>query len=202
MTNKGKTRDAVGILRRRYIADDAERKASVEVERVNAEVARLLYDMRKNAGLSQKELAQLVGTTQSAISRLEDADYDGHSLTMLNRIATALNQRLMVTMTAADPEIGTRFSPSRALNKSQISKAPDDLPAVYELLDKSGANIYTGIAKRGRVQDRLEEHLSSGQDSVPGASRFRIKQKASIEQARQEEIQIINKEKPKGNQQG
>lgn len=94
-----------------------------------------------------------------------------------------------------------RFSPSKALNKSQISKVPDDKPAVYELLDQSGTNVYTGIAKRGRVQDRLEEHLPSGQDSVAGASRFRVKQKPSVEQARQEEKQIIKKEKPKGNQQ-
>ena len=39
-----------------------------------------------NAGLSQKELAALIGTTQSVISRLEDSDYGGRSLTMLERI--------------------------------------------------------------------------------------------------------------------
>ena len=65
-------------------------------ERVNADVARMLYDLRKNAGLSQSELAELVGTTQSVISRLEDADYEGHSLPMLRRIATALNKRLEI----------------------------------------------------------------------------------------------------------
>ena len=48
------------------------------------------------AGLTQAELAQLVGTTQSVISRLEDADYEGHSLSMLQRIADALHQRLEV----------------------------------------------------------------------------------------------------------
>ncbi len=45
------------------------------------------FDLRKEARLSHKELAVLVGTTQSVFSRLEDADYDGHSLTFLNRIA-------------------------------------------------------------------------------------------------------------------
>jgi glycine/serine hydroxymethyltransferase len=64
-----------------------------------AEVAQLIHDLRTQAGLSQKELADAIGTTQSVISRLEDADYSGHSLTMLNRIAGALNQRLTVTMT-------------------------------------------------------------------------------------------------------
>ena len=104
MAKKDKTTDAVELLHRRYIKGDAERKASVQEERVHAEVARLIYDLRKDAGLTQKELAELIGTTQSVVSRLEDADYCGHSLTMLNRIAKALNQRLTIRMTAADPE--------------------------------------------------------------------------------------------------
>jgi len=100
MAKKEKTTDAVRILHGRYVKGDPERKASVESERVNAEVARLLYDRRTEAGLSQQELADRVGTTQSVISRLEDADYDGHSLTMLTRIAEALKQKLTVVMTA------------------------------------------------------------------------------------------------------
>lgn len=49
----------------------------------------LVRDMRQDAGLTQTELAKKVGTTQSVIARLEDAEYAGHSLTMLERIATA-----------------------------------------------------------------------------------------------------------------
>ena len=93
------------ILRNRYVKDDPERKASVKAERINAEVARLIYTMRTDAGLTQGQLAELVGTTQSVISRLEDSDYDGHSLTMLNRIAEALQKKLTVVMTAGDPEV-------------------------------------------------------------------------------------------------
>ncbi|NQT11997.1 MAG: helix-turn-helix domain-containing protein [Planctomycetes bacterium] len=106
MTKKEQTSDAVQILRNRYVKDDPERKASVEAERVNAQVARMIYDLRNDAGLTQKELAELVGTTQSVISRLEDADYEGHSLSMLNRIAEALKQKMTVVMTAKDPEVG------------------------------------------------------------------------------------------------
>lgn len=107
MSTRKENTNAVSILHRRYVKEDPERKASLREERVNAEVARLIHDFRSQAGISQKELAELIGTTQSVISRLEDADYNGHSLTMLNRIATALNQRLIVTMTAAEPESGT-----------------------------------------------------------------------------------------------
>ena len=105
MTKKEKTSHAVQILRNRYVKDDPERKASVEAERVNAQVARMIYDLRNDAGLTQKELAELVDTTQSVISRLEDADYEGHSLSMLNRIAEALKQRMTVVMTAEAPEV-------------------------------------------------------------------------------------------------
>ncbi len=105
MTKKEKTGDAAQILHRRYVKDDPARKASVEAERVNTQVARMIYDLRNDAGITQKELAQAVGTTQSVISRLEDADYKGHSLSMLNRIAEALKQKMTVVMTAKDPEV-------------------------------------------------------------------------------------------------
>src|SRR5208283_6145148 len=97
--NKSRRRSsAIQILQHRYIGEDVQRKASLEQERVNAEVARTIYELRQQAGLSQKELADRVDTTQSVISRLEDADYEGHSLSMLNRIAKALNQQVQVVM--------------------------------------------------------------------------------------------------------
>jgi ribosome-binding protein aMBF1 (putative translation factor) len=89
-----KTTDTVKILHARYIKGDPERLESLEREREKAYIAGQLYELRTRAGLSQAELAKMVGTTQSVISRLEDADYEGHSLTMLRRIAKALNCRL------------------------------------------------------------------------------------------------------------
>src|SRR6185437_5424217 len=103
MANKRNTADAVEILRRRYIGEDIARKASLEQERLNAEIAQMIYDYRNWAGLSQKELAELVGTTQSAISRLESAEYEGHSLSMLDRIAKAINRKVTVDMPPRDP---------------------------------------------------------------------------------------------------
>jgi ribosome-binding protein aMBF1 (putative translation factor) len=51
------------------------------------DLALLVREMREDAGLTQAELARKVGTTQSVIARLEDAEYTGHSLAMLERIA-------------------------------------------------------------------------------------------------------------------
>ncbi len=97
--------DAVEILDRRYFQGRPERLAELEEERANAEVGRQVYALRKQAGLTQNQLAKLVGTTSSVISRLEDADYRGHSLSMLRRIAAALNQRVEIRFIPAGKEL-------------------------------------------------------------------------------------------------
>lgn len=84
----------VQFLYDRYVGDDPERIASVEEASANLDVAQKIYDLRTRAGLSQRKLANLVGTTASVICQLEDADYEGHSLSMLRRIAAALNKRV------------------------------------------------------------------------------------------------------------
>ncbi len=98
MPNKKRrpTTDAVEILHRRYYEGKPERLANLEKARVNDQVSRKIVALRTQAGLSQRDLARLVGTTASVICRLEDADYDGHSLAMLIRIAAALNRRVEI----------------------------------------------------------------------------------------------------------
>ena len=76
--------------------NDEALQQMIAEETVNAKVARLIYEARKMAGLTQTELAKLIGSKQPVIARLEDADYGRHSLTMLQRIATALNQRVEI----------------------------------------------------------------------------------------------------------
>lgn len=102
MKKGAERKSAVEILHGRYIGDDESRKASLQAERVNAEVAQKIFDIRKQAGLSQRALAELVETTQSVISRLEDSDYDGHSLSMLSRIAKALGREVIIEMPAIE----------------------------------------------------------------------------------------------------
>ena len=57
-----------------------------------------MHPIRHARALVREQLAELVGTTQSVISRLEDSDYEGHSLSMLNRIAEAMHKKLSVVM--------------------------------------------------------------------------------------------------------
>lgn len=94
MPRRSRHSEAIGYLRDRYFGKDASRLASLERERLNARIARQIYDLRTNAGLTQRQLASLVGTTASVICQLEDSDYSGHSLSMLQRIASALSARI------------------------------------------------------------------------------------------------------------
>jgi transcriptional regulator with XRE-family HTH domain len=61
-----------------------------------------LAALRKEAGLSQKELAQKVGTSQQQISSLESPSYEGHSLSMLRRIAAVLGATVHVDIQRTD----------------------------------------------------------------------------------------------------
>lgn len=82
--------------------EDEDLRRMIAQETLNAQVARLIHEARVAAGLTQVELARLIGTKQSVIARLEDADYEGHSLSMLQRIALAVNQRLEIHFVPTD----------------------------------------------------------------------------------------------------
>ena len=90
------TTDALDIIHRRYYAGRRERIAQLQETIVNDDIARKICTLRLKAGLTQQQLARMIGTTASVISRLEDADYAGHSLAMLNRIAAALNAQVKI----------------------------------------------------------------------------------------------------------
>ena len=83
-----------GAILDRVVGRDPKLRRRIETAKLGLRVAQMIYDARTAAGLSQAKLAELVGTTQSVISRLEDADYEGHSLSMLQRVAEVLHRRI------------------------------------------------------------------------------------------------------------
>lgn len=87
-------------------------------------------------------------------------------------------------------------------NKEDISNLSNNKPVVYKILDKNDNNLYTGIAKRGRVHKRLEEHLPNKKDPIRGGVNVKIDQKSSISDARDSEKRIIKRSQPKHNKQG
>ncbi|MBF0628001.1 MAG: hypothetical protein HQL91_07255 [Magnetococcales bacterium] len=82
-------------------------------------------------------------------------------------------------------------------NKGGISQLPDDKPVMYRIETEGGRQNYIGIAKRGRVQERIAEHLGE----IPGAT-VRVEQFDSIDDARQKESRVIKRNQPKYNEQG
>jgi DNA-binding XRE family transcriptional regulator len=96
------TTDAVEIVHRRYFEGRPRRLAALEKAEAEDSIARKIYQLRTRAGLTQQRLAKLIGTTTSVICRLEDADYEGHSLAMLRRIAAALDKRVELRFVRAN----------------------------------------------------------------------------------------------------
>src|SRR5438067_6058009 len=92
-----KTKDALKIIDR-ITGADQDLQRLIEEETLNAQVAAIIYQVRTKAGLTQQELADLVGTKQPVIARLEDADYHGHSLAMLGRVGRALDLNVTIRM--------------------------------------------------------------------------------------------------------
>jgi ribosome-binding protein aMBF1 (putative translation factor) len=93
------TKSAVEIMHRRYVKGKKRRLRYIEQEKERIEIAQKIYDLRTNANLTQKELAKRIGTRQSVISRLENAEYTGHTLKILNKIAEATNNHLIIDFT-------------------------------------------------------------------------------------------------------
>jgi transcriptional regulator with XRE-family HTH domain len=62
------------------------------------DVALQIAALREQAGLTQRDLARKLKTSQQQISRLESPDYEGHSLSMLRRVAKVLHARVRVVL--------------------------------------------------------------------------------------------------------
>lgn len=89
------------IIKRRF-GIDPRTDGKVQAYAEDFRIAQIIYDARQAASLTQKELADAIGVTESVISELEDADYEGDSLSMLRRIADALQLKLRIELVPAN----------------------------------------------------------------------------------------------------
>lgn len=111
---KKTTSDAVAILYNRYFKGNRKRIAALEQELQNARIAQAIYDLRTSAGLTQKQLAEYMGTSHTAISRLENSDYNGHSLQALRKIAEVFSAKMLIHLVPAKETQKYLIAPSGA----------------------------------------------------------------------------------------
>ena len=96
MEEKKMSSDAFQWAYDKYIANDPKEVALYEEERIKADIAQTVYDLRNQEGFSRKQLADMVGADESVIEDIEEADYEGDFLAMASRIANALHRRVEV----------------------------------------------------------------------------------------------------------
>jgi len=95
----------------------------------------------------------------------------------------------------------SKFSNARKFNKTKIKNIPEQKPILYRLQNNAGDELYDGVAKRGRTQERLQEHLTLKKEKIPGATKVKFAQFSSIVEAKKAEKQLIKKLEPRFNKQ-
>lgn len=99
----------------RYLEEQLQDQAfAARFERAGEawDVALQIAALRQQAGLSQRDLAKLLKTSQQQISRLESPGYEGHSLCMLRRVAEALHARVRIV-----------FEPNTSKNEKRVAES-------------------------------------------------------------------------------
>ena len=155
---------------------------------LNSSIATQLAVIRDQRGMTQEQLADLVGTKQTGISRIENANYSGWSIKMLKKIARALGCRLRVSFET----FGTLLDEDKNFNEESLkrpkfeddriffpiaSQVPDELrPAQSALVNipfpwQRDSEIERGIAARrpNTVPDKRTTSKPSGVQGVINA---------------------------------
>ena len=110
-------------------------------------LAEEVYALRERHGLSQRALAKLINSSQSAIARLEDATYRGHSISVLRRIAAAVGEQVIVRFMATT---GAGKRPGSASRKRPARAAKSTM----RVLSGSGSRKPTGRRQGAQAEGR------------------------------------------------
>jgi len=94
-----------------------------------------------------------------------------------------------------------KFNRTQKFTKENIAQVPQDKAIIYKIKDRGGKNLYTGIAGRGRSQERLLEHKEIKKEKIPEGAQFQYAQVKTKQRAHIIEKTIINKEQPEFNEQ-
>ena len=107
MTEKKLSTDAVEWAYRRYIKNDPERVAHLELLRKQADLAQQIYDIRNKLRMTREDLAQFSGLTPETIEDIEESDYDGdwdEAVALINRAFRVWVSDVIVPVARMTPE--------------------------------------------------------------------------------------------------
>lgn len=93
----------------------------------------------------------------------------------------------------------SKFNRTQKFTKGNIANVPQDKAIIYKIKNRDGENLYTGIAGRGRSQERLLEHKEIKKEKIPEGTRFQYAQVKTKDRAHTIEKTIIRKEQPEFN---
>lgn len=95
-------KDDLDRLTEKLLKQDPSMAEELEKADQAWDIAFQIYDLRKKAGLTQTELAKLVGTRQANIARVESADYTGYTLKTLEKVTKALKAKLEIRIVSTN----------------------------------------------------------------------------------------------------
>jgi transcriptional regulator with XRE-family HTH domain len=131
---------------------DREYRQKFFLAESSAEIAAQLIALRKRRDLNQQQVAELIGTQQPAISRIEKADYQSWSFSILRKIADALDARIRVLIEPSEDIVG-EYSENNAVCESEHVPVPEAeivrTPTLLNYSDTTGTGTGTGIAGVG-----------------------------------------------------
>jgi ribosome-binding protein aMBF1 (putative translation factor) len=102
MSEKEFSSEGLKWLYDKHIKDNPEAVKLFKEYEVKADIAKQIYDLRNQAHLSHSQLADMIKAPVSVIEELEQGDYEGDCLSMLVRIASALNKKLDVRFVSSE----------------------------------------------------------------------------------------------------
>lgn len=95
-----KTDDAMALINN-LITQDSPMQEMIEESYINAEIGQLIYDTRIKEQVTAKELADRIGIQESVILDLEEGDYEGNALIILEKVAKVFHQKIQVQLISA-----------------------------------------------------------------------------------------------------
>jgi len=142
--------DALAVLTQMF-GDTEGWDERVAAATESALIAEEVYALRERHGLTQAELAELMDSSQSAVARLENANYHGHSIAVLRRIAAAVGERVVVRFIATTDSANQR----RPASKKRPARKERRVALMLGGIGNKKPSVRRGTAptKDGRVTD-------------------------------------------------